>query len=115
MSNKAIYDDIIGKFMSSFDLCSDLKRDNISNSRIVINWCFTAEEFSELCEAHTRKVVESVLENMPAYRSIADKYVLPDGSRLSPDAIEEALYKFSEDIKANSSPFKFISTKETAK
>lgn len=114
MADSTVYDAILNRFKSPSKYPDDFEqKKSLLGSSTVLKFSITAEQFSDICEAHTRKTVELALNNMLSYRKIAEKYTNPDGSHSSPDAIVEAIYKFAEDIKANAKVFQSSSPKET--
>jgi hypothetical protein len=114
MAESTYYDMIHERFKNPSKYPGEFEHERgLLNGTSVLNLALTAQAFSDICEVHTRKTVEVALNNMPSYRKIAEKYVNPDGSHSSPDAITEAIYKFAEDIKVNAKLFQFYSTKET--
>jgi hypothetical protein len=113
MADTTYYDMIKAHFKDPSKYPDEFEHERgLLNGSSVLNIPLTVQAFSDICEVHTRKTVELALNNMPSYRKIAEKYVNPDGSHSSPDAITEAIYKFAEDIKANAKLFQSSSLKE---
>lgn len=114
MADSTYYDKIQARIKDPSKYPAEFEQNRgLLSGESVLNIALTAKAFSDICEVHTRRTVELALNNMLSYRKIAEKYINPDGSHSSPDAITEAIYKFADDIKANAKLFQSSSTKVT--